>query len=508
MAFSFFKKVEYADVIFLGGRILTRSADLPEVGACAVKDGKVMALGDEEDIRALEGSETEVVDLEGGYMLPGFISVTAHPALELFRDSALWLDEGMTLDEVLAAVKKYVKANPSREAYLVYGYDPAVIGGMEPVEARERMDEACPDKPLLALSRSGLHAWLNTAILDLARGVIAEEQAVQEEEGDDKPMPPITVTFLLSIISPFSEGELEKKFAAILKKYAEHGFTTVLDNDSPEYFDSIYQEYLTAMLENGAPKQRYFGAFWLPAPADPASVAQMLRRKSVSCAELDGYLNYDTLKITLGTKAGVAEAPEDENGGALNFTPEQLSQEIAAACEYGFNVLVDARDKLAADTALETLMNARNSGYRRTVFTLAHGGEFTEEELTDTTLGEDIYEGILTRPLTGTVEDIYVSVSESEDTDEAIDALTIDAAIQLGAEDRLGTIEVGKYADFAVFDTDPTAVSIDEFKKLKCAMTVLSGEIAYDAEDDDSAEWADMIAAPDFSGDFDEEYEE
>ena len=90
-------------------------------------------------------------------------------------------------------------------------------------------------------------------------------------------------------------------------------------------------------------------------------------------------------------------------------------------------------------------------------------------------------------------EDVIEEQEEAEDTEEAIDALTIEGAVLLGKYDDLGSIEPGKAADFAIFDNDPFACDVDQLKKLKCVMTVVGGQITYDASEDTAREWAETL---------------
>lgn len=73
------------------------------------------------------------------------------------------------------------------------------------------------------------------------------------------------------------------------------------------------------------------------------------------------------------------------------------------------------------------------------------------------------------------------------DSEEAIEHLTLESAEMLGMESKLGSIERGKYADFAVFSENPLEVRPGELSRLFCDMTVVDGEIVHDvdAENDD-----------------------
>ena len=122
MAFGFFKKNEVADTIFMGGKIFTQNSDLPWAEAVACKDGLILAVGDYEDLTEFEGKNTEVVDLEGKVMLPGYIDTCGHPVYNAFQDSCLFLNEG-SLEEILSQISDYASANEAADIIFTFGYD-------------------------------------------------------------------------------------------------------------------------------------------------------------------------------------------------------------------------------------------------------------------------------------------------------------------------------------------------------------------------------------------------
>jgi hypothetical protein len=70
---------------------------------------------------------------------------------------------------------------------------------------------------------------------------------------------------------------------------------------------------------------------------------------------------------------------------------------------------------------------------------------------------------------------------EAVDVRTALRSYTIWAARQMFLEDEIGSIEVGKYADIAVWDQDPYAAPVAAIKDLKCRMTLFQGEVVYRA---------------------------
>src|SRR5204863_8670139 len=68
-----------ADTIFLGGNIVTVNPAQPEVEALAVKNGKILALGKVSQLEKFKGPQTQIIDLKGKALLPGFIETHDHP---------------------------------------------------------------------------------------------------------------------------------------------------------------------------------------------------------------------------------------------------------------------------------------------------------------------------------------------------------------------------------------------------------------------------------------------
>ncbi|MDA1081704.1 MAG: amidohydrolase [Gemmatimonadetes bacterium] len=70
---------------------------------------------------------------------------------------------------------------------------------------------------------------------------------------------------------------------------------------------------------------------------------------------------------------------------------------------------------------------------------------------------------------------------ESVDVQTALKAVTIWAAHQMFLDKKIGSIEVGKYADLAVWDRDPYSVPTVDLKEMTCLMTVFNGKVVYEA---------------------------
>lgn len=69
---------ETADIIYRNGPILTMDDARPRAEAVAVKDGKILAAGTEDEVLKSKGAGTRLIDLDGKTMLPGFVDAHGH----------------------------------------------------------------------------------------------------------------------------------------------------------------------------------------------------------------------------------------------------------------------------------------------------------------------------------------------------------------------------------------------------------------------------------------------
>lgn len=91
-----------------------------------------------------------------------------------------------------------------------------------------------------------------------------------------------------------------------------------------------------------------------------------------------------------------------------------------------------------------------------------------------------IWASVARKPLLGVYGDQPYGTAESVDVETALRSYTIWAARQMFMEEKLGSIEPGKYADLAVWDRDPTTISTIELRDMRCDMTVFNGEVVFD----------------------------
>jgi predicted amidohydrolase YtcJ len=164
---------EPADTIYHGGPIVTVDDDNSTAEALAVRDGRIVAVGSEDGIMAMRASTTDVVDLEGRTLAPGFVDGHAHVAqfgIQAIGANLLAAPDGEveTVEDLVAALQRWAADNPQEiERFGVIfgvGYDDAVLGRHP---TRDDLDQVSTDVPVLAGHISGHFSAVNSAGLEL-----------------------------------------------------------------------------------------------------------------------------------------------------------------------------------------------------------------------------------------------------------------------------------------------------------------------------------------------------
>jgi predicted amidohydrolase YtcJ len=164
---------EPADLVLMGGRIVTMDEALPEAEALAARGGTIVAMGTEAEIRKLVGPETQIVDLEGGLAVPGLIEAHGH-FLGLGRARMqLDLTTAQTWDEIVDMVGEAAADAPDGQWILGRGWhqekwrtppDPA-IGGLP---LHDALSAATPSNPVMLTHASGHAVIVNARAMAMA----------------------------------------------------------------------------------------------------------------------------------------------------------------------------------------------------------------------------------------------------------------------------------------------------------------------------------------------------
>ena len=159
--------MEPADRIFTNGVVYTANDSQPSAEAVAVRQGRVVFVGSSADARRYAGSGTEVIDLQGKTLLPGFVDAHYHLSGVGMREMTLNLEGTQSLDEFLARVKERVDQTPAGEWVVGRGWIETPWNPRR-FPTRQDLDRIAPNHPVY-LTRADGHAGVaNSAALRVA----------------------------------------------------------------------------------------------------------------------------------------------------------------------------------------------------------------------------------------------------------------------------------------------------------------------------------------------------
>ena len=158
----------HADLFIHNASIRTLDHHNTKADCLAVLDGKVLAVGRKDDLSALAGPETHVLDLGGRTVLPGFID--AHEHLSWFAENLLKLDLSAdrvkSLDQLKSMVSDEAKRMGPGEWVRGNCYDDTKMTDGRRL-TRDDLDAAAPDNPAIVVHISGHWAVVNSKALEL-----------------------------------------------------------------------------------------------------------------------------------------------------------------------------------------------------------------------------------------------------------------------------------------------------------------------------------------------------
>jgi predicted amidohydrolase YtcJ len=159
-------------IILYNGILATPSTAHPQPQSIAVGNGKILAVGRDEDMLNLAGADTEKIDLAGRLVVPGFIDSHIHFYEWALKRQGLKLDDLTGLEELLARVREAAGSQPAGQWIMGQGWN-ETDWTEQRMPTRKTLDRAAPAHPVL-LWRCDLHlAAANSSALSLA-GITAD----------------------------------------------------------------------------------------------------------------------------------------------------------------------------------------------------------------------------------------------------------------------------------------------------------------------------------------------
>ena len=384
---------EPADLVLMGGRIVTMDADYPEATSLAARDGKLIAVGTEREIDRFIGADTEVIDLGGKLAVPGLIEGHAH-FLSLGRAKMrLDLNGVADYDEIVAMVEAAVAEAEPGQWILGRGWhqekwrstpQPNVSG----LPYNDTLSAVSPDNPVYLTHASGHASLVNAVALQLA-GIDARTpdppggEIVRDGRGLAIGILRETAENLVGALveDTWDEATIRRVASLAGKESLAHGITSF--HDAGTSFFEV--DVLAAMADAGQLPVR----LWIMLSEDNDSLAAGLPGYEVY-RQGDGHLTVGGIKVfadgALGAHGAWLLEPYNDLTDSIGLnimTPEYLRESARIAAEFKLQLCThaigDRANRVMLDIYEETI-SSRADG-RELRWRMEHAQHIDPEDL-------------------------------------------------------------------------------------------------------------------------------
>ncbi|SFB17603.1 MULTISPECIES: amidohydrolase [unclassified Bacillus (in: firmicutes)] len=350
--------------LWFGGNIYTLAQENDKVEAVFTEKGLIQAIGTKSKLeREFEELISEVIDLEGKTMLPGFVDSHIHLIGHGEALIRLDLSNCLSKEEVFQKVSAYSENLDEGEWLIGEGWNDNLWEDKQPISCRE-IDEVCPNHPVL-LKRTCRHASVvNSIAMQLAKvteETICPSGGVLEKDKEGR----LTGVFkeqaqelITSFLPSATNAYLHRAMTAAVVDLHRMGVTGVHTEDL-NYYGS-YQNTMTTFKNVIGKEGMRLRAHLL--------VHHGVIEESVSDGHQylsgDEWIEYGAMKIfadgSLGGRTALLSHPYHDDpttNGVAIFSQEQLSALVAKARSYKLPVAIHAIGDLAFEYALNAIEN-------------------------------------------------------------------------------------------------------------------------------------------------------
>jgi hypothetical protein len=362
------------DTVLVGGSVFSAGMSSSHRGAVAVAGGRIVAIGDDDEILALRAPGTEVVELAGGLLLPGFQDSHVHPVMAGVDMLRCDIHHCESADDALAAIAAYAAAHPEQEWILGGGWSMSHYPNGTPT--RQMLDAIVPDRPVYLPNRDGHGVWVNTRALEIAGITAATPDPSDgriEREPDGYPAGTLHegAGHLLEHLLPgVTAADQRAGLLAAQQHLFSLGVTSWQDAAVGEMFgqSDILPIYLAA-AESGDLLARVVGSLWWDRSRSSDQIDELVERRGNGGA---GRFRPTTVKMMLdgvaeNFTAAMLEPYEDgcgcatENSGLDFVDPVGLLEYVPRLDALGFQVHFHALGDRAVRNALDAVQAAREA---------------------------------------------------------------------------------------------------------------------------------------------------
>jgi predicted amidohydrolase YtcJ len=532
----------HADLVVVNARIYTADAARPVVDAFAVRGGRIVFVGDLSGARALAGPRTQVVDAGGRTVIPGMTDAHAHVAGLGQAVRTVNLGGTTSYAEVIARVVERARTTPRGEWVTGRGWDQN-DWAVTTFPLHEALSRAVPDHPVYLTRVDGHAALVNTRAMQLAS---LTREATDPPGGEIIRDAAGELTGVLidnaqrivgRVVPPQTRAQVKENIRAAIAEMHRYGLTGVHDAGSSAQVLELYEE----LGRENALDIRLYAMI-----SDDARTIDAWFRRGPQSGLHNGMLWVRSVKLyqdgALGSRGAALLEPYSDmasTSGLLVSTPAHIEEVAASGLAAGFQInthaIGDRGNRLVLD-AYEAALRARPTADHR--FRVEHAQNLHADDIprfatlgvipsmqashqtsdmywAGTRLGETRLRGayawrslIATNVIIPNGSDAPVesidplisfksSVSRQDARDwpaggwypeqrmtreEALYSMTIWPAYAAFQEQELGSLSIGKRADFVILDQDIMRVPTELLSHTQVLSTWVGGKRVYERE--------------------------
>lgn len=534
---------ERADLIFSGGTIHTLSPAAPSAEAVAVKGERILAVGSRREVMKFRRpGHTRMIDLGGGTMTPGFTESHGHLLGLGYARLRLDLTRAASFDELVELVRRAAETTPRGQWILGRGWHQSKWSGVDSrvkgFPVHHALSAVSTEHPVFLTHASGHAALVNARAMQLA-GIDRDSrfdesgEIIKDEAGLPTGVLNESAQYLVSRLIPPPDRERDSlALSAALAALAENGITSFHDAGMSRAHLQLVQDYAA---EGRLSSRLYI----MLSGRDEALLRDYFRLGP----QLDDWVTVRAVKLVadgaLGSRGAWLTQPytdRAEHYGNPTLSPADLRKWSRLAHQAGFQVCVHAIGDRANHEVLN-LFESLLGDDRSRRFRIEHAQHLLPEDIprfaelaviasmqaihmsSDRPWaiarlgGQRIREGaymwralldsgaVIANGTDAPVEPVspvasfFASVTrqtlqqappggfepaQKMTRREALRSYTLDAAYAAFEEDRRGSIQVGKLADFTVFSQDLLQVPDERLLDTVIWKTMVGGKLVYE----------------------------
>ena len=532
-----------ANTIFINGTVYTVNSKHPWAQAIVIDRHTIGYVGTTTGALRFKKSNSEIIDLNGSFVMPGIIDAHTHIAM-----AAVLLSEGVNLLEVkgkqaiLNEIKNYANSHSDTSVITGFGFYPYTFGPNGPTAAQ--LDTVVPDRPAFLISNNGHSAWVNSKALSMLK--ITKETPdpqtgihyyIRDTQGSPTGFLVEGCAFWphLAAMGIGTRSSFYNALKSYLPKLSAQGITSLFDAGAPAVETQSFEALAQLERENALPL-RYFGSHFILSHQDAQNAAKTFIRYQKK---------YNTKLLTISS-VKFSNDNSDDDHFAMQFDTKQLKPYFLNLMRHNIDAMVHTSADESVHSALDAIEYARRKAkHTRSRFTLAHvnmvrdsdfkrfknlnvianiqpfnaqgdgyysyrymlyGDEWENKLARYNTFFKNgvvassssdfpacnnnldqcsPFHGMeigITRQRVGSPMDAPILPDSNErlSVEQMIRAYTINAAYQLHRENQIGSLEVGKKADLIVLDRNPFEINAKDLHRIQVQKTIMNGKTVYE----------------------------